>query len=124
MFAGLRLIETTYLYDDPEHPDRITGSLQSPPYTPEDHALLLGLDLYERSLCRCGHPREIAWHSDMDGWWEGQDAQVVCYACSAAHGKEIAYTLSATNTRPADRPLPPFQLGVTTAAPAPDSSHD
>lgn len=121
MFVGLRLITTTYLYDDPDHPERCTGAIQSPPYTADDRALLMALDAYEASLCRCGQPRSTAWHSEMDGWYEPQT--YVCHACTAMapedkDGKREPVRYGGPlNTRPADKgPLPPFVLGVTTTS--------
>lgn len=115
----MRLITTTFVYGDPDHPDRPTSTIASPAWTPEDRALLMGLELYESSLCRCGYPRSVAWHSEMDGWFgdDGEAEKYVCHACSALHGQQVAYPL-AMNTRPADAdPLPPFRLGATTTAP-------
>ncbi|WP_221199509.1 hypothetical protein [Nocardioides soli] len=110
---------TTYLYEDPEHPDRATGSFESVAYTPEDQALLLGLAAYEHQQqhggmgsCSCGWPIEVAWHSEMDGWFGTLD--VVCHVCTARAGKTVTHTI-VRDTRPAGHPaLPPFVLGVTT----------
>jgi hypothetical protein len=107
---------TTFVYDDPEHPDRPTGTIASPAYTPEDQALLMGLDMYEADLCSCGHPRSVAWHTEMDGWFESEGYK--CFACTARNdGKDVGYTVT-KNTRPADKgPMPEFVLGKTTASP-------
>lgn len=107
------MVTTTFVYDDPAHPDRPTGSVASPAFTPEDRALLLGLDLYEADLCRCGQPRSIAWHTDMDGWYEHRTHK--CFACSAGSDHDVVYG-QVINTRPADNPLPPFVLGETTSS--------
>lgn len=107
----------TYLYDDPDHPDRITGHLESPDWTDDDRALLLALTQYEASLCPgCGHPVDTAWHSHADGWWEAE--KFICYACTAADDGDdkASYTISAL-TAPADRDWPVFELGVTTESP-------
>ncbi|GEP38892.1 hypothetical protein NPS01_25550 [Nocardioides psychrotolerans] len=118
IFLGLRMRSTTYLYDDPGHPDRPTGTIASPDYVAEDRALLVALQAYEADLCRCGQPRSVAWHTDMDGFYgEGGEAlQVVCFACTAIQGGEKKVTYPVVwNTRPASKgPLPPFVLGVTT----------
>lgn len=109
------MVTTTPVYDDPERPLRATLYIQSPPYVTEDQALLTGLDLYEQSLCECGHPRAVAWHADMDGWYEEQT--YVCHACSAGRedNDKAVYRVS-RSARPADKPLTPFVLGVTTTS--------
>lgn len=73
----------------------------------------MGLEAYEASLCRCGQPRAVAWHSEMDGWFDTEG--VVCHACTARNdGEQVAYTF-VTDTRPHEhRPLPPFEFGITT----------
>ena len=114
VFIGARAVKTTFLYDDPEHPDRPTGTVASAPYVVEDHALLMALGAYEGDRCGCGQPRAVAWHSEMDGWFEGES--YVCHACSAQQGRKVVYTV-AVDTRPPDRlVLPPFVLGVTTTS--------
>ena len=106
---------TTFVYDDPDRPDRPTGTIASPAYVPEDQALLMAFDIYEAGLCNCGYPREQAWHSDMDGWYEGE--AYVCHACTARNGGEQVVKKVAHSTRPADLPLPAFVLGETTTTP-------
>lgn len=121
IFAGYRLREQTYVYDDLEHPDRPTRVIESPAYVTEDHALLTGLAAYEDSLCRCGVPKHIAWHADMDGWFETEP--VKCHACTAMRvtsdgttPEPVIYHL-VVDTRPADdRELTPFVFGLTTAS--------
>lgn len=114
----MRLREQTYVYDDPDHPDRPTRVLEGPAYVSEDHALLFGLNLYEESLCpgRCGWPRHLAWHEDMDGWFE--DHTVKCQACTAMSedpSKPVLFHY-VVDTRPADdQDLSPFVVGLTTA---------
>lgn len=105
MFVGLRIPTTTYLYDDPDHPDRVTGSIGSPAYTPEDQALLIALRAHDNTRCRCGEPVDVAWNPEMDGWYEATEHQ--CHACTARNGgKPVNYT-TVTNTRPASKgPLP------------------
>jgi hypothetical protein len=124
IFAGVRLRESTFVYDDDpdsEHPGRLLRTISSPDYVAEDHALLLGLETYEKSLCsNCGWPRHLAWHSDMDGWFEGHT--VKCQACTAMSTdptKPVLYHFT-TDTRPVDEsgghePLSPFVLGLTTS---------
>lgn len=124
IFLGVRLPETTYLYEDPDHPTRVTRTVSSPSFVAEDRALLMGLELAEaaaQQLCRCGQPIEVAWHAEMDGWWERQD--FVCHACTALAPepergpKEPVVHSRVVNTRPASKgPLPAFVLGVTTSA--------
>jgi hypothetical protein len=115
-----RIRTTTWLYEDPDHPDRVTGTLESPAFTEEDRCLLLALDAYEGSLCPgCDQPIALAWHSELDGWFETD--QYVCHACTSRledPSKPTAYTL-VRNTMPADRlaDLPTFVLGETTSSP-------
>lgn len=121
VFMGSRLITTTYLYDDPDHPGRVTGSIESPAYTHEDRALLVALREWENSLCRCGEPRAEAWHSGMDGEYEA--TPVVCHACSAINhdpdkpdAPKTTYHVVA-NTRSARKPpLTPLVIGETTVS--------
>lgn len=113
-----RLLVTTNLYDDPDHPERITGTVQSPAWTEDDRALMLALQTYESSLCGgpCGQPREVAWHSELEGWFESH--KYVCHGCSALRGEQVVYAV-AVNEYPfeAKPPLPPFRLGETTTPP-------
>lgn len=114
MYAGIRLREQTYVYGDPDHPDRPTRVIDSPAYVTEDHALLAGLLAYEDSLCSCGQPKHVAWHADMDGWFESES--VKCQACSVVAGRPVIYHV-VYDTRPeGDDPLSPFVLGLTTAS--------
>lgn len=112
----MRLATQTYVYDDRDHPDRVTSTIASPAFTPEDQALLMGLELYESSLCPSGFPREVAWHTEMDGWFETEE--YVCFACTAANdGDQVTHTFL-VNTRPDSKgPMPPFVLGETTTSP-------
>lgn len=113
----MRLLTTTYVYDDPEHPERPTSAISSPAFTAEDQALLMGLDLYERDLCRCDYPRSVAWHSEMDGFFEGEE--YTCMACTAGNdGKPVTYSVVRNTRNEHDHgPMPPFELGVTTVSP-------
>lgn len=96
------------------------------PWTPEDVALLVGLARYEDSLCPgCGVPKHLAWHSELDGWFE-HEHEVVCHACTAAqpdpgHGKTRAPVTYRTRPRVPDgfdlSTLPPFVMGETTTPP-------
>jgi hypothetical protein len=87
LFAGMRLREQTYAYDDADHPDRPTRVIDGPAYIAEDHALLLGLQQHEDSLCPgCGQPKHVAWHSDMDGWFEVE--VIKCQACTVLNAPE------------------------------------
>jgi len=117
VFAGLRRIETTYLYEDPEHPERVTSSFQSAEYTPADQALLMGLAAAEEQSkhsrqgnCVCGFPIEVAWHSDLNGWW--QVDEYVCEVCTVRKGEQVTHKL-VRNTWPPDKPLTPFSLDST-----------
>ena len=88
-------------------------------WTAEDRALLLGWRMYQDSLCRCGEPKEIAWHPANSGWYSVDEdeggATFTCHACTAKAEAEheggdavkpvryfqVAYTRGAD-----DRPLP------------------
>lgn len=111
-----RLVVTTYLFDDPDHPDRVTGTVQSPAWTEDDRALMLALERYEASLCACGEPRDHAWHRELEGWYEPE--KFVCHACSARRGEQVVYTI-AVDEYPYDKKpaLPEFVLGETTSPP-------
>lgn len=112
IFAGIRLREQTFVYDED---GRVAKTIDSPDFIAEDHALLLGLDMYEKSLCRCGISREVAWHSEMDGWFEA--VEVKCFACTAQQGGEkpvtYSYVIDTYHDGVRD-PLPPFVMGLTT----------
>lgn len=110
------------MYGDPDNPDRVTRTISGPPYTSEDHALLAALRSYEDTLCPgCSLPIHEAWHSEMEGWYEG--GGYVCHACTARQGHEVAYS-TLTNTRPASKgPMPPFSLVDSTTKPTPPKSH-
>lgn len=113
------MLTTTYVYDDPEHPDRPTATIASPSWSQEDQALLMGLQAYEAQLCRCNYPRSLAWHSDMDGDFDPGE-QIQCHACTAQSddGKPVYHRLRPVMTRDFDaKPLSPFVLGVTTVGP-------
>lgn len=110
----------TYLYEDPAHPERPSGHLESPEWTPDDRALFLALQMYEDTLCPggCGQPKELAWHSAMEGWFEA--TEWVCHACSARQGHEARFSIVEVDK---DLPLAvvdafdPFEIGVTTTEP-------
>lgn len=112
-----RPTRTTYVYNDPEYPDRVTATYTASPWTDEDRLLMLAWDAYQRTLCPdCGHPRDKAWHPDNDGWFE-VTREVVCHACTAAdwydtepeHRPPPRKHLVVTDTRDYDeRPLPPL----------------
>jgi hypothetical protein len=126
ILAGLRSPETVYRYDDPLHPNRVTSSVQIMPWTPEDNALLLGLARYEESLCPgCGVPKHLAWHSELEGFWE-HEVEVICHACTAAQpepdgGKQrppVVYRSRPRVELEYDMAqLPPFVMGETTTPP-------
>lgn len=95
----------------------MVSAIQSPAYTPEDRALLLGLAQYEAGLCHgCKQPREIAWHAEMDGWYETES--FVCHACTArsADGHKAVYRVALDSRDPSAPALPPFVLGETTTS--------
>jgi hypothetical protein len=111
----MRLPTVEYVYGDPEHPDRPTSAIHSPAYTREDRALLMGLESYEASLCRCGVPVQVAWHSEMDGYFEAD--QVVCHVCTARAGRQVPYSTNLRSTRDPALPMPAFVPGKTITAP-------
>lgn len=118
-----RLLTTTYVYDDAEHPGRPTSSMTSPAWTEDDRALMLGLAAHETSLCPgCDQPRELAWHADAEGFYEAHS--FVCHACTAkAGGKQSIYT-TLTAVPPADKVARflPFDLLTTTTEPTPEGA--
>lgn len=115
MYLEHRIVTTTHLYDDPDYPDRVTSSVSSPAYVVEDRALLAALARYEEAHCRCGQPKAVAWHGDMDGWLESRS--FVCHGCSALEGRQVVYGVVVDTRPPTKRDLAPFQLGVTTTPP-------
>lgn len=109
------------MYDDPDHPDRATGHVESPEWTDDDRALLLALAAYEATLCPggCEQPREVAWHSHMEGFYES--TKWICHACTARDGQDVVFTLTEPDPDlPSERiaGFPPFELGVTTTEPS------
>lgn len=114
-----RMRTVTYLYDDPDHPDRPTGHVSAPEWTEVDRALLLGLGKYEDTLCPggCGQPRELAWHDWMAGE-EFEATKWVCHACTARTGHEVVFSTVAPVMSPERMAMrPPFVLGETTTEP-------
>lgn len=109
--------ETTLIYGDPDRPERVTAQVQAAPFTAEDRGLLIGLHRWESGLCPgCREPRSVAWHSDMDGFYDGEG--FVCHACTARDGgeKKVIYRYATTSRDFDARPLPPFEYGVTTTS--------
>lgn len=112
-----RPTRTTYVYGDPEHPDRVTATYTASPWTDEDRLLMLAYAEYKNTLCPgCGHPKDTAWHPDNDGFFEVV-REYVCHACAAidAHGLDPEHRppprphLVVADTRDYDeRPLPPL----------------
>lgn len=127
LFAGTRLRTSTFVYDDPEHPDRPTGLIHAPDWTVEDRLLLMGFEAYEQLLCPgCKVPKALAWHSEMSGGWF-KATKIVCHSCSAsrAEGDEVAYAITVddrSEEQKARKPLPPFRIGETTTEPTPAPS--
>lgn len=117
-----RLLATTYVYDDPAHPERPTSSVTSPAWTEDDRSLMLGLEQYEATLCPgCQEPREVAWHADAEGEYEA--VRFVCHACTAKQGTQAIFT-ALTVTPPAERveKFLPFDLATTTTEPTPEGA--
>lgn len=115
----------TYTYEDPTHPDRPTGHLESPEWTEEDRCLLLALEEYESTLCPggCGQPKHLAWHSHMEGFYEATGW--VCHACTVQQGHEVSFSVPAVDkdlTRARIDEFPVFELGVTTTEPSPPAT--
>jgi hypothetical protein len=112
----------TYLYEDPDDATKVTGTVESPEWTEEDRAALLGLQAYEDTLCPggCGQPRQIAWHADAQALCDVN--QYVCTACTARDGHQRVYTQPYFADEPgapvklAD--LSPLRLGVNTIEPS------
>lgn len=77
----------------------------------------MGLESYEASLCRCGVPIAVAWHSEMDGYFDVDE--VVCHPCSARAGRQVVYTPGLRNTRDEATagPMPEYVPGKTITAP-------
>jgi hypothetical protein len=118
-----RLVTTTFVYDDQAHPERPSGSVSSPAWTEDDRSLLLGLEMYEATLCSggCGQPRETAWHADAEGEYDGH--RFVCHACTARAGQQVVYTaLVATPASERVATFVPFDLLTTTTEPTPEGA--
>jgi hypothetical protein len=104
---------TTYEYDEA---GRLVRSWQQSEWTEEDRALMLARDVYLATLCRCGQPKETAWHPDNDGWFEVTQT-FECHACTALarEGNDAAEPVSfhaVTDTRDYEKdPLPPMPTG-------------
>lgn len=75
----------------------------------------MGLESYEASLCRCGVPIAVAWHSEMDGYYDVDE--VVCHVCTARAGRQVVYSTRLRSTRNPDLPMPEYVPGVTITAP-------
>lgn len=104
---------TTYEYDDA---GRMVRSWQQSEWTEEDRALMLARDVHLKSLCRCGHQKEQAWHPGNEGWYE-VTAVYECHACTALARHEdsdaapVRY-LGLTDTRDYEKnPLSPMPVG-------------
>lgn len=117
-----RIRTTTYLYDDPDDPGRRTGSVTTAEWTEEDRAALLGLEMYEATLCPgCQQPREVAWHADAEGEYDAVTFK--CHGCSAKQGRQAVYS-AITVVPPAERVATflPFDLLTTTTEPTPEGA--
>lgn len=122
-----RVRRVTLLYEDLDHPDRVTCEIHDPDWSEDDRALLLGLQAYEDTLCPgCGQPKHLAWHDMLADDWMGSG--VVCHACTAMEGgTEKPYFFVDLNP---DLPqtylasVTPLELGVNTTEPTPPPSKD
>lgn len=120
-----RIRTTTYLFDDPENPGRRTGSVTTAEWTEEDRAALLGLEMYEATLCPgCQEPRETAWHADAEGEYEAQ--RFVCHGCLAkSDGHQASAVYSVLTGVPSPERVAkflPFDLLTTTTEPTPEGA--
>lgn len=81
--------------------------------------MLLALQMYEESLCPggCGEPKHHAWHSELDGHYEGE--RLVCHACTAKNDGEQVVYVAVRSLYPEDRLplLTPLEIGVNTTPP-------
>jgi hypothetical protein len=119
IFRGRRK-RLRYIYDDEsDHPDRPIGAVESAEWLPTDRDLLLGLEMYEATLCPgCKQPITEAWHSYAHGQYDG--GPIVCHACTAAQGEEVSYTRTPVlfaAARAQMRSWPVFNLAETTTPP-------
>lgn len=115
-----RSIRTTYLYDDPAEPGRCTASVSTPAWTESDRAALLGLEMYESSLCTgCGEPKALAWHSHAEGEYEAEG--LVCHGCTARNEnrQQVLHRITARPTAAKTAKYPPFDINETTTEPDP-----
>lgn len=117
-----RIRATTYLYDDPANPERRTGSVTTAEWTEEDRAALLGLEMYEATLCPgCQEPREVAWHADAEGEYDSRP--FVCHGCTAKQGRQAVFTvLTAAPSAEKVAAFVPFDLINTTTDPTPEGA--
>jgi hypothetical protein len=94
--------------------------VETPEWTDEDRAALLGLQMYESTLCAgCGEPKHTAWQ--VNGWYKAHS--FVCDACTAMTGegdqrKDQTYTVAYLEPGTDLGDLPPLQIGT------PTSTHD
>ena len=86
--------------------------------------MLLALSIVEDvPRCESGEPIEVAWHAEMDGWYDVEE--YVCHACTALRGEELpgggikpVTHKRLINTRPASKPpLTPLVFGKNTTSP-------
>lgn len=116
--------QVTYLYDDPAHPDRPSGHIEAREWTEDDRALLLALAEYESTLCTgCGQPKHLAWHADMEGWFEAHSW--VCHACTAQQGHEVSYSVPLVDkdlSAEKRNAMPEFDLMTTVTGPTPPNT--
>lgn len=104
---------TTLIYDAD---GRVTHHVTASAWTDEDRALMLAWRIYSDSLCRgCSQPVAIAWHPDMNGWYEVD--MVECQACSAVErkvhgdeGKPREYPMVVDTRDYSAKPLPPMPV--------------
>lgn len=117
-----RILTTTYVYADAEHPTRATSSVLSPAWTEDDRSLLLGLETYESTLCPgCSEPKETAWHADSEGEYESH--KFFCHGCTAQQGKQVVYHVMSKRPDPEKvARYVPFDLLETTSEPTPEGA--
>lgn len=118
------------MYDDG---GRVVRTVTRGGWTEEDRALVMAYRRYQATLCRCGEPKERAWHWDNEGWYEVDPDEdfLTCHACTALARAEnpeadpVRYPVRLRNDRDyAEKPLPPFDLGELSRQPSRTSKPD
>lgn len=97
----------------------MTRTVTPSTWSQEDRALILAWRIYRDSLCDgCSQPRAVAWHWDMDGWYDVEVRE--CQACSAVDSRmsderggeddhRKRYPMVHSTRDLGAKPLPPFE---------------